>query len=153
MVINYWLNILMTCSPSECEDSLAGIYPDVGGTGDECGYVLFPSEKKFSNGAIAGIVTGVVGLTAIILGAIYYWRWDVDKLMDRLDRFDGVERTEGGNPTFWCQENAPNTAAPAPGGAAAAAAASVPKPILKSGPAAAASGPKPILKGEVVGNI
>jgi hypothetical protein len=72
---NYWMNELMTCSPSDntC-DSFAGIYE--GGTGYECGYVQFPSSNTFrlSNGIIAGIVTGVISLIIAGMSGVYYRR-------------------------------------------------------------------------------
>jgi hypothetical protein len=70
--INYWMSVLMTCSPSESEcDSFAEFYPEAGGTGDECGYVAFPGpERRMSPGAIAGLV---VGLVVMIVCSLLFW--------------------------------------------------------------------------------
>lgn len=65
---NFWLNYHMVCSPSDenC-DSFSKYYVEAGGTGDECGYVAFPTEDQrlLSKGAIAGIAVGTVAIVAI----------------------------------------------------------------------------------------
>jgi len=73
--ISYWMNILMTCNPLDpegaCpEGNFATFYEGRGGTGEECGYVLYPPTEGdsavLSPGAIAGIAifsAGVVLLT------------------------------------------------------------------------------------------
>mmetsp|Transcript_5711 Transcript_5711/g.8801 ORF Transcript_5711/g.8801 Transcript_5711/m.8801 type:complete len:830 (-) Transcript_5711:2106-4595(-) len=77
--LSYWLNILMTCSPGDpdgdCPSSEGGNfydhYDETGGTGEECGYVLNPTEV--SKAAIAGIVVGSV-TGALILYALWCMR-------------------------------------------------------------------------------
>ena len=70
--ISYWMNILMTCNPQDedglCPDgNFASFYEGQGGTGDECGYVLYTTETdNFSKGAIAGIVIGVVAIVLVL---------------------------------------------------------------------------------------
>ena len=70
--ISYWMNSLMACNPLDpnggCLDgNLATFFEGRGGTGDECGYVLFPgtdSDTLLTGGQIAGIVVGMVVLVA-----------------------------------------------------------------------------------------
>lgn len=74
-VLSYWLTYLMTCNPlSECPDgNLATFYTNRGGTGKECGYELYPSERRLSNGAITGAALGCfffVALVSIVLHQI-----------------------------------------------------------------------------------
>jgi hypothetical protein len=75
-ILSFWLTYLMTCNPvSDCLDgNLATFYNNRGGgTGTECGYVLFPPKRRLSNGSIIGIALGClafVGLAAVILHQI-----------------------------------------------------------------------------------
>ncbi|CAB9512977.1 Sensory/regulatory protein RpfC [Seminavis robusta] len=69
--LSYWMNILMTCNPLDptgpCPDgNFATFYKGRGGTGEECGYVLYP-EQGLTTGALAGIVIAVV----VFVVAIY----------------------------------------------------------------------------------
>lgn len=69
-VLSYWMTYLMTCNPiTECPDgNLATFYSNRGGTGSECGYVLYPSKRRMSNGEIVAIALGcLAGLLLIFL--------------------------------------------------------------------------------------
>ena len=77
--INYWLNVLMTCTPADpltaCpngEGSLELLYAETGGTGRECGYEQFPDSdpRRLSPGGIFGIVVGTFAVVALL---IRYW--------------------------------------------------------------------------------
>ena len=74
--ISYWMNILMTCNPLDpdglCpEGNFATFYEGRGGTGEECGYVLYPAEtSSISPGAIAGIV-----IASVVLVLVVYTVW------------------------------------------------------------------------------
>ena len=74
--MNYWMNRLMTCSPTEeCpHESFAMLYPRNGGTGEECGYIQFPvSQDGLSGRVVAGTVVGVVGFVAAVCFLMYYY--------------------------------------------------------------------------------
>lgn len=64
--ISYWMNILMTCNPLDPDGlcpggNFASFYEGRGGTGEECGYVLYPVDpNNISPGTIAGIVIACV---------------------------------------------------------------------------------------------
>jgi len=62
--ISYWMNVLMV------NGTLAKLYEGQGGTGKECGYVLYPDDgtdyRLLSEAAIAGIVLGAVVVLIII---------------------------------------------------------------------------------------
>ncbi len=72
--ISFWLNYHMVCSPNdESCDSFSKYYPQAGGTGQECGYIAFPSpmdQRLLSQGAIAGVAVGI--MTGIAIGL---WIW------------------------------------------------------------------------------
>lgn len=60
--LSHWLNVLMV------DGTLSSFYEGQGGTGKECGYVLYPAEEDdrlLSNGGIVGIVIGAVVAVAI----------------------------------------------------------------------------------------
>lgn len=64
----------MVCSPNdESCDSFSKYYPQAAGTGQECGYVAFPSsgdQRLLSQGAIAGLTIGMITIIAVGL-----WSW------------------------------------------------------------------------------
>ena len=67
--LSYWMNVLVI------NGSLASFYRDQGGTGNECGYVLFPrsnqgGSRRLSEAAIAGVVLGPV---AALVVTLYLW--------------------------------------------------------------------------------
>jgi len=75
--ISYWLSVMQTCNPLDetgpcTEGNSATFYANSGGTGKECGYVLFPPDPQdsLSTGAIIGIVLAAcvvsIGLYACI---------------------------------------------------------------------------------------
>lgn len=79
--ISYWMNNLMVCNPLDpaggcTEGNLASFFEGRGGTGDECGYVLFPdtSTSSVPGGIISGIVVGSVAVVVLILFAIHRYR-------------------------------------------------------------------------------
>ena len=83
--LNYWLNVLMTCSPTSTADnddinecstnSLAVLYPKNGGTGKECNYVQFPPpDNKLNSKVVAGIVIGCVTFVGAISSIIYLYK-------------------------------------------------------------------------------
>ena len=64
---SYWINVLMV------EGTLAEYYRGQGGTGKECGYVLFPhdgNENRLSDGAIAGVAMSAVAFAMFLA---YFW--------------------------------------------------------------------------------
>jgi signal transduction histidine kinase len=75
--ISYWMNILMTCNPHDpegpCpEGNFASMYEGRGGTGEECGYELYPStnSRLLPVSAIVGIA---VACTLALLGVFVVW--------------------------------------------------------------------------------
>ena len=86
--ISYWLEVLMQCNPLDpdggCpEGNLATFYEGRGGTGKECGYVLYPqSPNTLSPGAIAGIV--IVSITTIV---VLYTMWHCYRLARQRRKF------------------------------------------------------------------
>jgi hypothetical protein len=86
--LSYWMNILMICNPIDkdgaCpEGNLATFYHISGGTGSECGYVLFPPQPPvlaISIGEIVGIVTAVVVLVVTIFS---FWHCHKLKKQER----------------------------------------------------------------------
>jgi hypothetical protein len=80
--LSYWMNVLMICNPKDkdgaCPDgNLATFYQESGGTGSECGYVLFPPQPAnpaISVGAIVGIVAAAVGLVLIVFSIWHYYK-------------------------------------------------------------------------------
>ena len=74
--LDYWLNTLMTCSPTECDDGISVLFGKVGGTGRECGYVQFPPtdnggiQPKF----VVGIVLASVSFVAIVFYILYVYK-------------------------------------------------------------------------------
>jgi hypothetical protein len=81
--LSYWMNILMICDPSDedgaCpEGNLATFHKKSGGTGSECGYVLFPPQEAstalLSKGAIVGIVTGAIGFITLLFSSWHYYK-------------------------------------------------------------------------------
>jgi signal transduction histidine kinase len=75
--ISYWMTILITCNPLDpagpCpEGNFASMYVGRGGTGEECGYVLYPktSSRLLPAYAVALIV---VGCTLALLGTFFVW--------------------------------------------------------------------------------
>ena len=79
--LSYWMNILMQCNPLDpegaCPDgNLASFFADSGGSGEECGYVLFPATSDgLSPGQLAAIV-----LTSVTLVIFVYTLWHKFKL-------------------------------------------------------------------------
>ena len=76
--IDYWMNELMTCSPTiqdDCDNFAFG-YVDAVGTGDECGYVAFPPaplEDSVNGGKIAGVILAIIlGMVILGVGLCYY---------------------------------------------------------------------------------
>mmetsp|Transcript_13126 Transcript_13126/g.21759 ORF Transcript_13126/g.21759 Transcript_13126/m.21759 type:complete len:806 (+) Transcript_13126:126-2543(+) len=77
--LSYWMNILMLCNPLDphgsCpEGNLATFYEGRGGTGAECGYILFPESGGLSGAAIGGIVFGIVFVVVCILSAYFCYK-------------------------------------------------------------------------------
>lgn len=78
--LSYWMNILMSCNPLEedgqCPDgNLATFYDGQGGTGAECGYVLYPSTSNhLHSGAIAGIVVAAVFFVIVVYTCFHRYR-------------------------------------------------------------------------------
>jgi hypothetical protein len=84
--LSYWMNILTICNPEDkdgaCpEGNLAILYQESGGgTGSECGYVLFPPQPPqptnlaISIGAIVGIVAAAFGLVIIVFSIWHYYK-------------------------------------------------------------------------------
>jgi hypothetical protein len=75
--MNYWLNVMMTCSPNDCGNaSMAKLYPINGGTGRECNYVQYPPVKNdgLKPSVVAGIVLGVVIFAALCSTLIYKYK-------------------------------------------------------------------------------
>lgn len=75
--ISYWMTVLMTCNPLDpagpCpEGNFASMYEGRGGTGEECGYVLYPKSggRLLPAAAVAGIV---VGCTLAVLAVFVAW--------------------------------------------------------------------------------
>jgi hypothetical protein len=81
--LSYWINILMICDPNDefgaCpEGNLASFYKKHdGGTGSECGYVMYPQQEsspiRLSKGAIAGIVSGAIGFVMLLFAIWHYY--------------------------------------------------------------------------------
>ena len=75
--LSYWMNVLMSCNPLEpsgpCPDgNLATFFEGAGGTGDECGYVLFPpTDSGLSGLAITGIVFATI-LVVVVFGIVWH---------------------------------------------------------------------------------
>lgn len=80
--INFWINALETCFPDDpeslCSEALGGgsfskMFDGRGGTGAECGYVLFPPPESdsLSPGVIAAIVITPV-VVVLILAMMYH---------------------------------------------------------------------------------
>lgn len=71
--IDYWMNELMTCSPTEPEcSSLAVMYRGFVATGYECGYTPYP-PTGLTNVETACIVLGVVCFVAIVAAVVFYF--------------------------------------------------------------------------------
>lgn len=75
--ISYWMTVLMTCNPRDpdgpCPDgNFATMYEGRGGTGEECGYVLYPKTdtRLLPPYAIALVV---LGSTLVLLGVFLLW--------------------------------------------------------------------------------
>jgi hypothetical protein len=75
--LSYWMNVLMSCNPLDpsgpCPDgNLATFFEGVAGTGDECGYVLFPA----TDGGLSGLaITGIVFATVVfvvVIGIVWH---------------------------------------------------------------------------------
>ena len=79
--LSYWMSILMSCNPLDpegpCpEGNLETFYKGWGGTGDECGYVLYPPDSDaLEADAIGGIV-----VACVIFVMILYTMWHRYKL-------------------------------------------------------------------------
>ena len=76
--LSYWINILMTCNPQDpvgaCPNGqgLAALYQNQGGTGKECGHVLYPpttetKQDKVNVAVVTGVLVGSVGLILVVL--------------------------------------------------------------------------------------
>jgi hypothetical protein len=76
--MNYWLNVMMTCSPNDCGNaSMAELYSSNGGTGEECNYIADPVlgyDGFFKPGVVVGIVVGVVALVLLVSTVIYKYK-------------------------------------------------------------------------------
>ena len=73
--LSYWMNVLMSCNPLDphgpCADgNLATFFEGTGGTGDECGYVLYPPVDSLSGLVITGIVVAAV---MVVIGVGIVW--------------------------------------------------------------------------------
>lgn len=70
--IDYWMNHLMTCPPTEdtC-DSFSVLYAEVTGNGNECGYEASPQEDILGFWPIVGIVLGVVICFLLLIVLIF----------------------------------------------------------------------------------
>ena len=80
--LNFWLKALMSCFPDDpngyCpngDGSLSQMYVSSGGSGDECGYVQFPTEpaKRLAPGIIVAIALTPV-ILVIGIGMIFHTR-------------------------------------------------------------------------------
>ena len=74
--LSYWMNILMSCNPVDpdgpCpEGNLATFYKGRGGTGSECGYVLYPPT---SENLSPGVITAIL-LLSVVFVVILYTLW------------------------------------------------------------------------------
>jgi hypothetical protein len=76
--MNYWFNVMMTCSPNDCGNaSMAQLYSSNGGTGQECKYVAYPIlgyDGLFTPGVVVGIVVGVVAFVLLVSTVIYKYK-------------------------------------------------------------------------------
>jgi signal transduction histidine kinase/CheY-like chemotaxis protein len=75
--LSYWINVLMACNPRDAEGAcpdgnLATFFEGRGGTGSECGYVLYPPTD--SNGLDVGPIVSIV-LAAVFVMACLYTVW------------------------------------------------------------------------------
>jgi hypothetical protein len=75
--LSYWINVLMACNPRDAEGAcpdgnLATFFEGRGGTGSECGYVLYPPTD--SNGLGVGPIVSIV-LAAVFVMACLYTVW------------------------------------------------------------------------------
>ena len=85
--ISYWMSVLMACNPLDpdgpCpEGNLASFYEGRGGTGAECGYVLYPVDRSLSPGAIVGIVMG-----SVVFVAFFFMSWHQYKIKRQARKF------------------------------------------------------------------
>jgi len=74
--LSYWMNILMSCNPLDpagpCpEGNLATFFEGRGGTGSECGYVLYPQTLGSLS---AGVITAIV-LSSVVVVVFLYTLW------------------------------------------------------------------------------
>ena len=75
--LDFWLNHLMSCSPTdECpSDSLSVLYEGKGGTGRECGYRNYPPiNTGLDPPILVGIVVGSVLFVAIVSFIVYRFK-------------------------------------------------------------------------------
>jgi len=77
--ISYWMNILMSCNPLDplgpCPDgNFASFYEGRGGTGKECGYVLYPADGTIAPWAVACIAVVSVIVASLLLSLIHCYR-------------------------------------------------------------------------------
>ncbi|KAL7578918.1 hypothetical protein ACA910_006893 [Epithemia clementina (nom. ined.)] len=89
--LSYWINILMTCNPQELEPgacydedhgrsvALSSLYQSQGGTGTECGYVLFPPEPPTGSNVNVPLVVGLtiggsVGFLVLVFVVVHLIR-------------------------------------------------------------------------------
>jgi hypothetical protein len=83
---DYWLTVLMTCSPTDCPgDNLQDLYRPRVGTGQECGYIANPVNMtglKLSRWDVVAVILGVV----VSIGAGLYVSYHV-KLKRQKKRF------------------------------------------------------------------
>jgi signal transduction histidine kinase len=75
--ISYWMMVLMTCNPRDPDGpcpkgNFATMYEGRGGTGEECGYVLYPKTNSRLLPPY-GIVLIVLGSTVVLLGGFLLW--------------------------------------------------------------------------------
>lgn len=79
--ISYWMSVLMSCNPldpdGQCpEGGFSDFYKGQGGSGSECGFVMFPPSSSVVGhpGVISGIVIGGMVFVLVISWTVHNYR-------------------------------------------------------------------------------
>lgn len=84
--LDFWLQALMACFPQDSDGycpedngggSLSQLFGDLGGKGDECGYVQFPVEKSSGTTLSTGVIVAMVVTPVVfvlVLAMLYHMR-------------------------------------------------------------------------------